>query len=292
MDNTVTTLRILIPVTVALVFVALFSVEQVLPLRKRTASLWKRLIVNLCISGIAFVAGFLAVRPVAVDLTAWTSRAHFGLLHLFPVPFVFQFVIGFLLMDLTFYYWHRLNHTVPFLWRFHNVHHVDRDLDVTTSFRFHAIEIVYSTGFRVCQVAMIGTSLIIYIAFELVFQLSTMFHHSNLRLPLKLERVLNTILVTPRMHGIHHSILRKETNSNFSVIFRWWDRLHRTLLLHIPQGKVTIGVPAYREARDNSLLGLVLSPFRRQRDYWRFHDGTIPLRESIRGETRENVIAE
>jgi len=182
-------------------------------------------------------------------------------------------------MDFTFYWWHWANHRIPFLWRFHNVHHIDPDLDVTTSFRFHIIEILMSAGFRVLQVGIIGVQPVTYIIYEFVFTCSTMFHHSNIRLPIGLERFLISIFVTPRMHGIHHSIVREETNSNYSVIFSWWDYIHKSLRLNISQSEITIGVPAYIELSDNKVLRLLLLPFKRQREYWHMPDGKIPTRE-------------
>lgn len=181
-------------------------------------------------------------------------------------------------MDLSFYWWHWVNHRMPILWRFHNIHHIDPDLDVSTSFRFHIIEILMSTGFRVLQIGIIGIQPVTYIIYEFVFTCSTMFHHSNVRLPIGLERFLNAIFVTPRMHGIHHSIVREETNSNYSVIFSWWDYIHKSLCLNIPQSEITIGVPAYIELSDNKVFRLLLLPFKRQKEYWRMSDGTIPKR--------------
>jgi sterol desaturase/sphingolipid hydroxylase (fatty acid hydroxylase superfamily) len=193
-------------------------------------------------------------------------------------------VLGFLLLDLTIYYWHRINHTWPLLWRFHNVHHVDPDLDVSTSFRFHFGEILYSTVFRILQVGLVGVAPFTYVVYELVFQLGTMFHHSNLRLPVKLERWINRVLVTPRMHGVHHSAVGPETNSNYSVVFSWWDRLNRSLRLNIPQGQVIIGVPGYLRPQDNGFLALLALPFRRQRPYWRWPSGKAAVRpESQKG---------
>src|SRR6185503_6617510 len=105
---------------------------------------------------------------------------------------------------LSFYYWHRLNHRLPLLWRFHSVHHMDPDLDVTTAVRFHFGEILLSTVFRSLQVVALGVGLTGYLLYEPRLQCANLFHHSNLRLPIRLERALNWVLVTPRMHGIHH----------------------------------------------------------------------------------------
>ena len=261
---------------IALIFVLtlLFVLERRVELRRSRRPLVGHLLVNACISGLALTVATLLVRPVALAVLEWTSDTPFGLVHIMPMPIAARFVVSFLLMDLTFYWWHVANHRVPFLWRFHNVHHLDPDLDVSTAFRFHFGEVALSAGFRVVQVSAIGLSAWMFVLYELVFQANTLFHHSNVRLPIQIERLLNLVLVTPRMHGIHHSQVRDETNSNYSVVFSWWDRLHRTLRLNIPQSAIVIGVPAYADPSDNRLLNNLLLPFRRQRDYWRRLDGT------------------
>jgi sterol desaturase/sphingolipid hydroxylase (fatty acid hydroxylase superfamily) len=200
--------------------------------------------------------------------------------------------LGFLLMDLTFYYWHRANHQVPFLWRFHNVHHMDPDLDVSTAFRFHVGEIVFSAGFRIVQIGLIGPSAFTYLVYEGVFQGNTLLHHTNVRLPLRAERLLNALLVTPRMHGIHHSVVEEESTSNYGVVLRWWDALHGTLRLNIPQAAIMIGVPAYLEPADHTLSHALALPFRKQRHYWGWPDGTRPTRDAteVRGK-RSRLVA-
>jgi sterol desaturase/sphingolipid hydroxylase (fatty acid hydroxylase superfamily) len=274
----VVTFEAVISGVTAVVFIVLLVIEARFPLRNGKRSKASRLLVNAGVSALALSTGAFIVAPVATNLLTRSSEASFGLLHLLHLPFVVEVVLGFLLMDLTFYYWHRANHAFPFFWRFHNVHHVDPDLDVSTSFRFHFAEVLCSLGFRVLQVILLGVSLLTYLAYELVFQCATMFHHSNVRLPIKLERVLNTVCVTPRMHGIHHSIIKGETNSNYSVVFRWWDRLHGTLMLDIKQSDVVIGVAGYSEPRDNTFSNLLVLPLRKQRDYWRLPDGKQPER--------------
>lgn len=186
-------------------------------------------------------------------------------------------------MDVTFYWWHWANHRIKVLWRFHNVHHVDPDLDVSTSFRFHMGEIMYSSVFRAVQVGLIGITPVIYIIYEFIFTCATMFHHSNLKLPVTFERILNAVFVTPRMHGIHHSDRRAETNSNYSVIFSWWDRLHGTINLHVPQSKIRIGVPGYRDESDNTIKKLLIMPFVRQKPYWIESGGNTIQREKSKG---------
>ena len=280
------------PLFVLAIFVLLFAVEKLFPLRESRRGLLARLIVNGVLSGLTFVIAAVAVRPSALRALHWADEKPFGLLHLVPLPMWSQFVLGFLLLDLSFYYWHVLNHRIPLLWRFHNVHHIDPELDVSTGFRFHFGEVLFSTVFRVVQVSLIGMSFTAFAAYELVFQANTLFHHSNLRLPIRLECLLNKILVTPRMHGIHHSQVRGETNSNFSVVFSWWDRLHRTLGLNIPQSKIEIGIPGYILPDDNKLWRTLLLPFVKQRDYWRKPYGHPPSRSETELEKHRSYLAE
>jgi len=274
--------NIAIGVIPMVIFVALLLVESRFPLRLSKSSKQKRFLTNFAVSGLAIATGAFVVKPVALTVLSWSSESAYGLLGRVPLPLTVKFILAFLLMDVTFYYWHRLNHSIPLLWRFHNVHHVDPDLDVSTSFRFHFAEVLYSSAFRALQVSVIGVPLVIYLVYELVFQCATIFHHSNVRLPLGVERGLNKIFVTPRMHGIHHSTMKDETNSNYSVIFRWWDLLHGTLTLNVKQTDVVIGVPAYLEPQANRFLNLLFLPFRKQRDYWRLPDGTSSRRQITR----------
>jgi sterol desaturase/sphingolipid hydroxylase (fatty acid hydroxylase superfamily) len=249
-------------------FLLLLVVEQLVPLRKRIRLRLPRWRVNLLLSLLVFAAGAWLLRPVATMLTLIAVQRGTGLLGWLNLPPVAAGVLGFLLMDLTFYWWHRVNHQLPLLWRLHGVHHLDPDLDTTTSFRFHAGEIVLSVGFRVVQVLVIGVTPAVYAAYEIVFVLCTIFHHSNIRLPLRVERPLNYLLVTPRMHGVHHSAWQSETNSNYGVVFRCWDTLHRSVRLNVPQDDVEIGVPGYGQPADNRVLPLLAMPLCAQRDYW------------------------
>jgi len=263
---------------IATLFCGLFLTEKIVPLRLAKSNLFGRLVLNLAMSAMAFIVAGSLVRPAALHALAWSSQKPFGLVHLARIPPAVEFVLAFLLMDLTFYWWHVANHRVPILWRFHNVHHADPDLDVSTGFRFHFGEVAMSAAFRVAQVTFIGISGPVFAVYELVFQANTLFHHSNVRLPIWLERLLNIVLVTPRMHGIHHSQVQREANSNYGVVFPWWDRLHRTLGLNIPQARVIIGVPAYSRPEDNRFLNIVLMPFHKQRDYWQTLEGIRPSR--------------
>lgn len=245
-----------------------FIIERFFPLRQPSRSLLHRLMVNGAMSVLTLATAFVLVRPVALWTQNWTNENGFGLLNMWAMPAWMSGILGFLLLDLSYYYWHRLNHRVPFLWRFHNVHHFDPDLDASTGFRFHFGEVALSTVFRGVQMLAIGVSLPVFILYEFVFQVGTYFHHSNIQLPRPIDQSLNLLVVTPRMHGIHHSSVHDETDSNYSVVFSIWDRLHRTFRAGIPQSEIVIGVPGYYSPEDNHISNAILAPFRSQKDYW------------------------
>jgi len=253
----------------------LLLLERLLPLRRPSRPLLGRLAVNVATSALAIGTAAVLVRPTAEFMLNWTGNNRFGLLHLGSLPPAIDFILSFLLMDLSFYYWHRANHGFRLLWRFHNAHHIDPDLDVSTGFRFHAGEVIYSTGLRVIQVGAIGLSPWAFAVYELCFQIATLFEHSNIRLPIRMERVLVRILVTPRMHGIHHSQIRQETNSNYCTVFTCWDWLHRTLRLDVPQSEIEIGVPGYSLPEDDELKNVLFVPLRPQRKYWPESDDSV-----------------
>lgn len=181
-----------------------------------------------------------------VVLAAKNQDWRFGINYLYRLPAAAEFAIGFLMLDYLIYFWHWMPHKVPLPWRFHLVHHTDLDLDVTTAVRFHFGELIASIiGRGVCSDCRRLPPLVI--VYEIFFEAATDFHHSNLRLPPKVERILNLFIVTPRMHGIHHSVISHERDSNFSTIFSFWDRLHRMIKLRIPQEAITIGIPTHRK---------------------------------------------
>jgi sterol desaturase/sphingolipid hydroxylase (fatty acid hydroxylase superfamily) len=259
-------------------FLLLFWLQSQRPLRRRHFSALQRMVRNFAFSTPGFAAMRLAMVPIPLTVAAWAEDQGIGLFHWLGVSGWAAAILGFVFMDWAYYWWHYLNHTLPFFWRFHNVHHTDLDLDVSTAARFHFGEIILSVPFRVLVVALLGIPFRALLIFEIIFESATMFHHSNWRLPLGLERALNHVIVTPRMHGIHHSIVEKETNSNWGTIFCWWDGLHRTLRRDISQDEITIGVAAYRNERELTLANLWTLPFRKQRE-WRLPNGEVPTRE-------------
>jgi len=251
----------------------LLLAERRWPLRRAVDATWRRRGVNLALGALTGAAMQVALLPLILGVAALVEARGWGLLGLISravaLPAPAPAAAALVLLDYTFYWWHRLLHVTPALWRFHLVHHTDLDLDVTTSARFHVAEYALGAAFRVAQVVAIGAGPVAAAAFEGIVVAAAGLHHANVRLPLALERRLVRLVVTPRMHGIHHSAVERETNSNWSTVLTLWDRLHGTLRLDVSQADIAIGVPAYRDARALGLRALLALPFIRQRPAWR-----------------------
>lgn len=266
-------------------FTVMAAVETARPLRRRLEPRLRRTVRNFTTGALSLAIVTLLQAPILMPLVNWTERRGVGLLNLVELPAAVGIALAVLLLDYTLWHWHRLNHVVPFFWRFHLVHHVDRDMDASTALRFHFGEHALSIGWRVLQVIVIGPSPAAIWIFHAILVASILFHHSNTRLPLRLERVLVRLIVTPRMHGIHHSDWRNETDSNWSSLFSGWDYLHRTVRLSMPQEKIVVGVPAYGAPEDVTIGRILSMPFRRQRDDWTGRRGPQIERARSGGET-------
>jgi len=245
----------------AAVFVILFVAEGRRPLRKRVQPGWTRVITNSIVSIPAFSLLRFLFLPVVVRVAVLSSKLKAGFNYQYQARQFIKEASAFLFLDYTNYLWHILLHKFQLLWRFHVVHHCDPDLDVTTAFRFHFGEIIGSVVYRGAFVFLSGASPLNVLFYEIVFEGATQFHHSNWRLPSAFEKGLNKIFVTPRMHGIHHSIASEETDSNYSVIFSFWDRLHNTIRLNVQQEKIVIGVASYRDPHELTIGNLLKMPF-------------------------------
>jgi sterol desaturase/sphingolipid hydroxylase (fatty acid hydroxylase superfamily) len=263
-------------------FVALAVLETARPLRAAVEPRPRRVARNLGIAGLGLAALTLVQAPLLVPVAEWARGHRIGILNWTSLPAAVETVAAVLLLDYTLWHWHWLNHRVPFLWRFHLVHHVDLDLDSSTALRFHFGEMMLSVPYRLAQVVVIGASPSAVTVWQVLLVASILFHHSNVRLPAGLERVLVRLLVTPRMHGIHHSDYENETNSNWSSLLSAWDWLHGTLLLSVPQREVAIGVPGYGDPRQVTLGRSLALPFRRQRADWKEPDGRLRRRDHAR----------
>lgn len=250
---------------VAGTFTALVYLDRKRPLRRRqTEPKRRRYARNLTMAGLSALAIHLAERPVTQQLAGTVQRRRWGLLQRMSLSGWLEIPLAVALMDYTLYLWHVLLHRVPFLWRFHQPHHVDLDMDTSTAVRFHFGEMLLSVPWRAAQILLLGVSRKALFAWQTFTLVEIMFHHSNVRLPPGLERRLGSIVVTPRMHGIHHSIVEIERNSNWSSGLSIWDRVHGTLRRDVPQDEIVIGLPARRSPREVTLGKALEMPFRRQ----------------------------
>lgn len=258
----------LAPAAAGATFLVLLLLEARTPLRRPVEPKPRRVARNaaLLLSSAVCVAVLQAAFLSA--LIAWAESRRVGLLWLLPLPIGLRVAAGALLLDYTLWHWHRWNHVVPFLWRFHVIHHADRDLDASTGARFHYGEMSLSVGFRALQVVVTGADALTLAAWNAALIPSVLFHHSNLRLPARVERLLLPFIVTPRMHTIHHSNFKQETDSNWSSLLSIWDRLHGTLRLDVPPEAVAIGVPAYGGREAVTLGRMLIGPFLPQPDHW------------------------
>ena len=251
----------------ALAFIGLFIAEGRSQLRKRKQERSKRIIINTIGSIPAFTLLRFLFLPIMVKLAMKNQHFKFGLNYRYNANPIVKAIVAFLIMDYTNYLWHILNHKLPFLWRFHVVHHSDPDLDLSTALRFHFGEMIGSVFYRGAFVLLSGASALQVLLYEILFEGATQFHHSNWKLPYKLEKNLNKLIVTPRMHGIHHSIIKEETDSNYSVIFSFWDRMHNTARLNVNQDFIITGVPSYSNHDELTIAYLLKMPFTKIRPW-------------------------
>ena len=210
------------------------------------------LLVRFTVGGVAYVTALSAMDN------------QIGLLNQFLLPVWLSVFATILLLDLAIYGQHIASHRWQWLWRFHKVHHSDLDIDVTTGIRFHPIEIIISMGYKVLIIYIIGCHPAAVIAFEVILSATALFNHSNIFMPLKLERWLRLGLVTPDMHRVHHSSIQSETDSNFGFSISVWDRLFGTYIDQPKLGhdKMVIGLTQYRYSPDVRIKQLLLMPFK------------------------------
>ena len=219
---------------------------------------------NLGVVVIDTVLVRMAFPVLAVGMASLAVERDWGLLNTFQIPGWIAFLVSLLLFDLAIYLQHVMFHAVPALWRLHRMHHADLEFDVTTGLRFHPLEILISMGIKLGLVAVFGPPAVAVLVFEVLLNGTSMFNHSNIRLPLRVDRFLRLIVVTPDMHRVHHSILPTETNSNFGFNLPWWDRLMGTYRAQPREGHegMTIGIEQFRTPRDLWLDRMLIQPLR------------------------------
>lgn len=214
------------------------------------------------------VVDVLVVRALVpgtvIGVALLAEQRGWGFLNTVSMPALASFVLGVVLLDLVIYFQHVMLHAVPALWRLHRVHHADLDFDVTTSIRFHPIEVLISTVIKCAAVAALGAPAMAVLAFEMLLNATSMFNHANASVPSRVERWLRWLVVTPNMHRVHHSVLYDESSSNFGFNLPWWDRVFGTYRAEPRLGHdaMMLGVDAFRSQEDLRLDRLLIQPFR------------------------------
>ncbi len=247
---------------IPLLFIFFALLEKIFPLRENTIEWTSRVKDNILLAVFGLPFTRLLIYPVVTKLALQFQATQRGLLPGLNLSEGLLIILSFILLDYLLYWWHRLNHRISFLWRFHQVHHADPEMDASTALRFHFGELLLSASVRVGLIAVFGFSLKVLIVFDVLVTGCALFHHSNLKLHPRLEEVLRLFMVTPSFHQNHHSYFQKETDSNFSTILSFWDRLHQTHTKEQKAQSVTIGLPYIGKVIPGP-LNLVVMPLKK-----------------------------
>jgi len=260
------------------ILLAMAILELAIPKRDLSVSKARRWFTNFSIVGIDSLMvrvmarlpdliGAVAVPLAAVGAAIAADGYAFGLLNWLELPVWLSIIVALLVLDFAIWLQHVLSHKIPVLWRLHQVHHADRDIDVSTAIRFHPVEIVLSMLYKIVWVVLLGAPAVAVVLFEVILNGCAMFNHANINLPGWLDRGLRTFLVTPDMHRVHHSTVRREHNSNFGFNLSIWDRLFGTYTAQPEAGHsgMQIGLDRYQDERPTTLIWSLIAPFGRRK---------------------------
>jgi len=245
------------------IFVIMALWELRVPRRTLTISKKRRWINNLTIIAINPLLVRLLFPVLVLEMAIKSQEFGWGLLNNFDLPFWLELVVGIVVLDLAIYLQHVMFHAIPILWRLHMMHHADLDYDLTTGLRFHPLEIILSMAVKLSVVAALGPPAAAVLMFEVLLNGVAMFNHGNIYIPRKIDSILRSFVVTPDMHRVHHSVIIRETNSNFGFNLPWWDRLFGTYRDQPAKGHadMAIGLSNYRSAARQTLLWMLTMPF-------------------------------
>jgi sterol desaturase/sphingolipid hydroxylase (fatty acid hydroxylase superfamily) len=248
----------------ASVFVIMACAEALVPRKQRTQPRTSRWFTNWSLVIVDSIVLRIVFPILAVGVALYAGEQGWGLLNLVALPFWLEVILAVVLLDFAVWAQHVATHKIPILWRVHKVHHVDRDIDVTTGIRFHPIEIILSMAYKLLVVIALGPAALAVVFFEVILNASAMFNHANVRLPLAVDRVLRAVIVTPDMHRVHHSIIHRETDSNYGFFFSVWDRLFGTYIAQPHHGHtgIVIGLDEHQDESPSSLFWSLMLPFR------------------------------
>ncbi len=241
--------------------------EFLAPLRPLTTSKTRRWLRNIGLTFLGTAGQGLLLPVQAIGVAAWAESGGWGLMQLLRLQRGAALLVSVVVLDLAIYAQHWYFHRQPALWRLHQVHHIDLDIDVTTGARFHPLEILLSQALKMGVVAILGAPVAAVVVFEILLNATSMFNHGNVRLAGPVDRLLRLALVTPDMHRVHHSVIPRETGSNFAFNLSCWDRLFGTYRPQPEAGHtgMTIGLPRFRDPARVTLGWLLAFPFREQR---------------------------
>jgi sterol desaturase/sphingolipid hydroxylase (fatty acid hydroxylase superfamily) len=245
----------------AVALVALYVLEGVFPYFPGRRGRGKHAVNNILLAGINGVIN-LAFGVLIIRTMLWTGRHSVGLLNNVAAGSLGRLMMGVILFDLWMYAWHRINHEWRVFWIFHRTHHTDIQMDTTTALRFHPIEILISNILNLGIFILLGLNINELVFYKMIMLPVILFHHSNINLPESVDRIFRALIVTPNMHRVHHSWERFETDSNYSSVFSFWDRLFWSFRLRQDPLKITLGLDKYREPQWQNIKGLLLTPFR------------------------------
>lgn len=244
------------------VFLLLMVLEILLPRRQLRHSKLRRWTSNITLGIFNTVIVRFLAPILGVAAATFASQHQWGLLNQVSLPSWIEMLLFLLLFDFVIYIQHRVFHAVPLLWQLHRMHHTDRDYDVTTGNRFHPLSIVISSLFKTALILLTGPSISSVLVAEILLNACAMFNHSNLRIPLVLDRFMRLFVVTPDMHRVHHSIDEDEHNCNFGFNFPWWDRLLGTYRAQPAHGheEMEIGIEGFRDERSEKFTQMLVQP--------------------------------
>jgi sterol desaturase/sphingolipid hydroxylase (fatty acid hydroxylase superfamily) len=237
--------------------------EAVAPRRDLSVSKRWRWLSNLGLVVVNTIAVRLVFALGAVGVALVAQERGWGIFNNVALPRWSAVLLSVLGLDFIIYLQHVMFHAVPLFWRLHMVHHADLDIDVTTGLRFHTIEILLSMGIKVAAIVLLGAPAVAVLIFEVLLNATSMFNHSNVQIPLWVDRILRLFVVTPDMHRVHHSVIPNETNSNFGFNMPWWDFLFGTYRSQPAAGhrEMTIGLSQFRDEWVDRLNWMLAMPF-------------------------------
>jgi sterol desaturase/sphingolipid hydroxylase (fatty acid hydroxylase superfamily) len=241
--------------------ILLLTIESWLPAATTRRYRLRHAARNLALGSLNVLAMAALATPLIANIAWWTEESRFGLLNALGLSPAMATGATILLFDGWLYLLHRANHKFPFLWRFHRVHHSDPEMDATTAARFHTGEVLISAALRLALIPLLGITLWQLLIYEALMTPVILFHHSNVNFPEKVDRWLRALIVSPAIHRVHHSRMRFETDSNYSIIFSFWDRIGGTFRLRKDGRPVDFGLDEYDSEEWQRMRGLLTTPF-------------------------------